>query len=381
MGIVRRAAHEYAARMHFVTPPPLRAPHHTVLAVGLAAACLFAACRSSESAPAAPAVSADTWATVDGREITREQVERAFRRIGDSTQPLSEEEAMTAKLGLLDDLIMEDILVARAPALKVEVSEAEVDTAYNEARQNITEEAFQQELTKRNLTTADMRAGVRRDLLTKKVLDQEVVAKVTVTDQEITDFFNANRAQFNLPEDAFHLAQIVVTPVADPQLANRTGDDATTPQAATAKVSMLMERLKGGTAFSELARDYSEDPESAPRGGDLGLVPLSAIKQAAPALREATLQVPVGSARVVSNGGSHTIVFKVAQEPAGQRDLSTPNVRERITQGLRARKEQLLRAAYLAAARSDAEVVNYAARRIVEDVARPAAAPAGGGTQ
>jgi peptidyl-prolyl cis-trans isomerase SurA len=362
--------------MHSAVPRPVTAQRRTVVALALAAVSLMAACRSSTPQTAAPAVSADAWATVDGREITRDEVEKAFRRIGDNTQPLTTEEAMTAKLGLLDDLIMEEILIGRASALKVEVPDTEVETAYNEARKNITEEAFQQELTKRNLTAADMRDGLRRDLLTKKVLDREVVSKVTVTDQEISDFFNANRAQFNLPEEAFHLAQIVVTPVRDAQLTNRSGDDATTPQAATAKVAMLMERLKGGAAFSELARDYSEDPESAPRGGDLGLVPLSAIKQAAPALREATLQVPIGSARVVSDGGGHTIVFKVAHEPAGQRDLSTPNVRERITQGLRARKEQLLRAAYLAAARSDADVVNHAARRVVEAQGKaPAAAP------
>jgi peptidyl-prolyl cis-trans isomerase SurA len=56
----------------------------------------------------------------------------------------------------------------------------------------------------------------------------------------------------------------------------------------------------------------------------------------------------------------------VSREPAGQRDLSTPNVKERITQQLKARREQLLRSAYLAAARTDAEVVNYLARRVVE---------------
>lgn len=328
-------------------------------------------------------MSPDTWAVVNGRNITRAQVETAFRRIADVTQPLSDEEALTAKLGLLDDLIMEEILLARAPALNVVVTESELDTAYNEARANITEEAFQQELAKRNLTAADMREGVRRDLLTKKLLDQEVVAKVTVTDQEVTDFFNANRSQFNLPEDAFHLAQIVVTPVRDPQLTNRTGDDATTPQAASQKVAMLMERLKNGTSFAALALDYSEDPETAPRGGDLGLVPLSAVKQAPAPLRDATLAVPVGSARVVSDGGTHTIVFKVAQEPAGQRDLSTPGVRERITEGLKAQKEQLLRAAYLAAARADADVTNYLARRVVEAQGRlagglpaPASTPA-----
>jgi hypothetical protein len=39
---------------------------------------------------------------------------------------------------------------------------------------------------------------------------------------------------------------------------------------------------------------------------------------------------------------------------------------DRITESLRARKEQLLRAAYLATARDDAQVVNYLARRLVE---------------
>ena len=41
-------------------------------------------------------------------------------------------------------------------------------------------------------------------------------------------------------------------------------------------------------------------------------------------------------------------------------------MRDRITQGLKGRKEQLLRTAYLAAARADADVVNYQARRVVE---------------
>ena len=80
---------------------------------------------------------------------------------------------------------------------------------------------------------------------------------------------------------------------------------------------------------------------------------------------------------VASAGGTHTMVLVVAHELAGQRDLSSPGVRERISDGLRGRKEQLLRAAYLTAARSDAAVVNYLARRIVESKSQtPAPAPA-----
>ena len=345
------------------------------VAVALTALCLTIACRSPQ-APAPPPVSPDAWAVVNGKEITRDEVEKGFRRSGNTAQ-MSDEEATAAKMALLDDLIMEEILMAKARDLKIEVPETEVDTAYAEAKKNITEEAYQQELTKRNLTIADMRDGLRRELLTRKVLDREVGSKITVTDQQVTDFFNANRSQFNLPEEAYHLAQIIVTPARDAQVANRTGDDAGTPQAAAAKVKMLMERLQSGTPFGDLARDFSEDPESAPRGGDLGLVPMSAIKQAAPALRDAVLKLEPGRARVVSGGGAHTIIFVVAREPAGQRDLSTPNVKERITATLKGRREQLLRSAYLTAVRTDADVVNYLARRVVESQGRaPDSAPA-----
>ena len=343
------------------------APRVFVVFIALASAHVAAGCRSTPAPPAPePAVSPDTWAVVDGRNITRDDVEKAYRRAEDGSQALSDEEALTAKLSLLDDLIVQDILLAKARAAKVEVSDSELDAGHKEATKNITDEAFQQELAKRKLTSAEMREGLRRELLSQKLIQSQVVSKVTVTDQDVADFFNANRAQFNLAEDAYRIAQIVITPVAEPQPANRSGDDAATPQAAAAKVGMLMERLKGGASFRDLAVDYSEDPASASRGGDLGLVPVSSLKQAPGPLRDAVLKATPGTVRVVSAGGAHTIVLVVAHEKAGQRDLSMPQVRESITELLRGRKEQLLRAAYLTAARSDAKVVNHLARRLVE---------------
>ena len=336
------------------------------LPIALAAAWLGAACRSTPSTPPATAVSANTWAVVDGHEITRDYVEKTFRRTGGSAQDVSEEEALAAKLTLLNEVIIQEILVAKAAALKVELTDKELDTAYAEARKNIPEDAFQKELTRRNLTAADMREGLRRELLAQKVVEREVQSKVVVSDQEVRDFFNANRARFNFPEEAYHIAQIAITPVRDPQVANRLGDDATTPQAAAAKTRMLMERLKSGASFADLAMDYSEDPQSAPRGGDLGFVPMSKLRQAPPPLRDAVLQKSPGTVNVVSQGGAHTIVLVVAHEQAGQRDLSLPAVRDNVTGTLRGRKEQLLRAAYLTAVQNDAKVVNYLARRLVE---------------
>jgi peptidyl-prolyl cis-trans isomerase SurA len=334
------------------------------LAALIGALTLAAACRPQS--PQTQNVSPDTWATIDGRSITRDEVEKAFRRTQDAASTMSPEEAMTVKLSMLNEMILQNILLAKASALKVDVTQSELDTAFNDRKQNMTDEQFQEELKKRNLTPEDMREDLRRELITNKLLEQEVTSKVNVSEQEIADFFNANRAQFTVAEESYRLAQIVITPGRSPQPTNRTGNDAATPQEAAFKVRMIMERLKAGTSFREVALDYSEDPETAARGGDLGLVPVSALKKAPAALRDAVIGQKPGTAKVAASGGIYTVVAVLGHEQPGQRDLSTPGVRDLITQTLKNRKEQLLRTAYLSAARGEAEVVNHLARRLVD---------------
>lgn len=349
-------------RMNTLTLPVL-GRRQLALAVAFVLAGLAGACRST---PATPAASPDAWATVDGREIKRDDVEKTYRRTAQDNAAQSEEEMATAKLGILNELIVQDLLLAKAKALNIVVADTDIDKAFEEGKKNITPEAFEKSLAARNLTSADMREALRRDMIAQKVVEQEVIKKVVVTDQEVTDFFNANKAQFNRPEDAYHIAQIAVTPVADEEIGNRTGDDARTPQEAAAKTQMLMERLKSGVAFGDLAADFSEDPQSAPRGGDLGFIPISRLQQAPPALRDAVLKSEPGSVRVVSNQGAHTIVLFVAKDTAGQKDPSMPAVKEAITGALRGRREQLLRAAYLTTLRNDADVNNIFSKKLVE---------------
>ena len=347
-----------------------------LLPLFLVLAALSGACRSQRTGQASPsAVSPDVWAVVDGREIRREEIEKAYRRTVQPNPAVSEEEALTAKLTLLDQAIIEDIILARARELKIELPERDLDGAFNDQKKGIDEDAFNKELATRNLTAADIRESLRRDLTTQKVFDQEVTSKITVTDQDINDFFQANKAQFNLTEETYHLAQIIVTPVKESQITNRTGDDATSPQAAAAKAQMLMQRLKSGTPFNELAMDFSEDAQSAPRGGDVGMVPASALRQVSPQLRDAVMKSPPGNVSMVAIDGGYTIVAVVAKQAAGQRDLSMPAVRDGITATLRGRREQLLRTVYVEAARNKATVVNHLARRLVESQGKLSSPP------
>jgi parvulin-like peptidyl-prolyl isomerase len=326
----------------------------------LALAGLSAACQSRPAAPSA------AWAIVDGRAITRDDVDKAHRRANRDAQPLGDEEAFASRLALLDELIAEDVFLAKARALKIDVPAAELDTAYAEARKNITDEAFTQELARRKLTAADMREGLRRQLVVQKLFAREVSSKVSVTDQEIAAFFEANKSQFNRTEDAYRVSQIVVTPGREEQITNRTGSDATTPLELVKKYQMVMDKRKGGARFAEVAADYAEDPQTAPRGGDLGFIPVSVVQKYPPKLRDAVLNAKPGSANAIGDGNGFVIVLVLGKDTAGQKDLGTPGVKDAIAQSLKSRREQVLRSAYISSLRNAAVVENLIATRIVE---------------
>jgi peptidyl-prolyl cis-trans isomerase SurA len=345
----------------------LRSASAAIVCVSVSSAC-------SERVPPPPGP--DVWATVNTREIRKDDVEKAYRRIAPLSPVPSDDEAMTAKLRILNDLIDQNILLAKAETLKIQPTDAEVDKAFGERKSNMPEDAFQKELTQRSLTADDMKASLRRELIVQKLLEQEVGAKIAITDETIRQFFESNRAQFNVPETRYRVAQIVVTPVRDRQVRNRANDDATTPEEAQRKVQMLMSRLKEGADFATLAAEHSEDPQTAPQGGDLGFIPVSALSQVAPELRKAVVNAKPGNVSVIPSAGGYTLVLLVGREEAGQRDLSTPGVKEGIQGALRERKEQLLSAAYLANARNDAKVVNYLARQVIgTQGSKPAVAP------
>jgi hypothetical protein len=99
-------------------------------------------------------------------------------------------------------------------------------------------------------------------------------------------------------------------------------------------------------------------------------------------LRDVVMKSSPGTVSTVSGGGGHSLVLLVGREAAGQRDLTTPEVRDGITATLRGRREQLLRAAYVGAVLSDATVVNYIARRVLESRGKiPSLMPAAPGSK
>jgi peptidyl-prolyl cis-trans isomerase SurA len=320
---------------------------------------------------------ADVWAMVDGKEIKRDAVEKYYQtQVNSEGQQPSQEEALYLKLKVLDQLINSEILLERAKKLNCEATDGEVEDKFTEEKSPYTEEEFQRQLKQRGMTVDDLKSDIRRQLSIQKLMNREVVSKISITDQDVTDFYNANRAQFNVAEPTYHIAQIVVTPHKDAQLRNRKNDDATNEAEAQRKVKMLTDKLNSGADFAQLAMDYSEDANTASTGGDLGYVPESGLNQSDPALKKAVEALKPGqiSQPIQTKDGTYHILKLISRESPGQRTLSDPQVQQNIRDTLRTRKEQLLREAYLTVARDEAHVTNYLARQILESAGKLPAA-------
>jgi peptidyl-prolyl cis-trans isomerase SurA len=309
---------------------------------------------------------------VNGKEITRAEVEKNFRsRLSADSPAPSHEEALSLKLTILDELINSEILLDRASKMNLVASDAEVEDKFTESKSSFTEEEFQRKLEDSGLTVDALKTDIRRQLSIQKLLNREVAAKISITDEDVTNYYNQNRAQFNLAEPQYHIAQIVVTPRLDPSVHNRKNDKATNEAEAGRKAAMLAQKLSAGADFTQLAMDYSEDA-SASTGGDLGYNPESSFNRSDPELKRTVLSLKPGevSRPIQLRDGRYVIIKLIAKEPAGQRELSDGQVREGIRQMLRDRKEQLLRAAYLTEARNESHVTNYLAEEILESAGK-----------
>lgn len=321
-------------------------------------------------------VGQDVAATVDGRKIYRADVEKYFQnQTAGSTQPLSQEQATSLRLSILRELIDNEILMHRAEKLGLLATDEEVDRKLKEIRSPYTDEQFEQRLQERKMTVDDFKRDIRRALTADKVLHKEVSSKISVTEQDITDYYNQHRAEFNLIEPRYHLAHILVTSSPDPQghAANKARNEAE----ARKKIQTALTRLEAGEDFATLAMTYSEDSATAGNGGDLGIVPESALKQTDAATRESVLKLKAGQYTPVlplaagpgRGAAGYQIVKLIASEPAGQRDLSDPRVEQEIRSQLQDRREQLMKAAFYEVMRDQAKVENYYAQSILDTTA------------
>ncbi|QQZ44603.1 peptidylprolyl isomerase [Pseudomonas sp. SK3(2021)] len=152
------------------------------------------------------------------------------------------------------------------------------------------------------------------------------------SEAELQQAYDAGKAQWQTPA-LYRVSQIFLA-VSDPQAL-----EATRKQAQ--ELSKKAQAAPG--EFAALASQYSQDPDSARRGGDSGLQPL---QQLLPEVRGAVARLKVGavSDALQSAAGFHVLKL-TEQQPA--RSATLDELRERLTQALRAQRQEQIAKAYL----------------------------------
>ncbi len=318
---------------------------------------------------------ADAAALVNGKKILRSEVEKYFNNQTNNSPVKPEaEQADGLRLNILRELVDQEIMMQRAEKLSLLASDDEVDAKLAEIKAPYTQEEFAKRLSDQSLTVDDLRREIRRNLTIQKVINKEITSRIVITDADITGYYNQHKAEFNLIEPQYHLAQIVVSPRPDPNVHNLQNDKAQNEAAARSKIQQIMNGLEQGEDFATMAMKYSEDQQTASNGGDMGFMPESSLKDLDPSTREAVMRLNTGRMSgivtivhpVTRQLMLYRIVKVLGKEPAGQRDLNDPRVQQAIREQLRQRREQLLKFAFYEQLRNEAKVENMLADEILK---------------
>jgi peptidyl-prolyl cis-trans isomerase SurA len=186
-------------------------------------------------------------------------------------------------LSAVDELL----LVQRGRELGYTMSDDQFKSVLENIKKdnNIEDDAkFQEALKQEGMTLADLRRQLEKNMLETRVQQNEVLAKISVTEDEAHAYYDAHTGEFTTPS-AIMLREILIAVPASDRGVNVAQDDA-----AKAKAEDIRHRVLGGEPFARLAGEMS-DAASKANGGLIGPVNSDEL---APALQKVLENVKVG---------------------------------------------------------------------------------------
>jgi len=339
-------------------------PWHRTVVLG----CLLALGAGGGSALAAERKApppADVVARVNGRPILGRDFNLAVqlslrRRRGD----VSLADLQATRDAVLDAQIDNELLYQQATGSAIAVTPAEVRDEESRMREGLGDAELAALLEESGVSAEDFTEQVRRTLLVTRFVKDRVIAGVTVGDDEVRRAYDQNPRDMVRP-DAVRISQIVLRVAPDAAPAVRAG--------VRQKMEAILQEVRAGRDFAELARKYSEGPEAA-RGGDAGL--LTRGGGGPPAIEEAAFNLKPGAVSDVLETRMGFHVIKVQDARAGG---AIPF--EEAQKSIRARLESAAREAklhdYIAGLRQRAQIVKSPG---LSSPPRPNASPAPGAT-
>jgi foldase protein PrsA len=223
-----------------------------LLPAALAIAFAAAACGEDEGAKSVPS---GAVAVVGDKEIEKAEFDRLIKQAETSAKAQGQEfpETGSPEYNDLKDAIVRNLVERaefelEAEEMGVEVTDAEVETRLDELKQQFfqgDEEKYRKEIAKQGLTDERVRDEIRARLVSEKIFEK-VTSTVKVSQADLKDYYDKNKAQFQRPEsrDVRHILVKKESQATD-----------------------IYEQLVDGANFAALAKKFSQDSSSASKGG------------------------------------------------------------------------------------------------------------------
>ncbi len=328
-------------------------------AIFLAVICLALGAATLPYAEAAPSetVVEEIIARINNQIITRSELQRSREQLQNELRQQygagADQRFSQKEKDLLRDLIDQQLLIQRGSDLGI-TADTELIKRLDEMRKQMNLESMEdldKAAQQQGVSFEDFKQNMRNSIITQMVISREVGSKIQITAEEARKFYDEHREEFEHPEQV-RLSEILVStqraPAGNTEGAKAEEDPAKVPDAEK-KAQELLESIRKGAKFEEVAKKRSDGP-TAVQGGDLGYFKRGTL---AKELEDKTYAMKPGEVSDVIRTRQGFVILKVTEhQTAGvppQKEVD-PQVQEAIYM----QKLQPALRAYLTKLREDA---------------------------
>jgi len=220
-------------------------------------------------------------AEVNGVPLGSEILERdlfAFRfqskQMGREIKP---DEEITIARELLKVAVGRELVVQKAKSLGIIINEEKINRQLKNIEDQFPDhKGFLTALAFQHMSIAALKEKIHRTLLEDELMRREIAPKVDVSDEDTKKYYNDNKARFTKPVlyrvSHIHIATVKPSGDAEDKASQEKAARLTKMinEEAKEKINSILKKVEAGEDFAQLAKRFSEDEASREKGGRLG---------------------------------------------------------------------------------------------------------------
>ncbi len=217
-------------------------------------------------------------ARVNGVDIESKYIQfRLSQIIKKINRPLTIKEKTSIVKDLIEKEIVRELINQQGKKEKLVLDNKMIETELESLRSAYSSgDEFNNALKTRNINLEDIKKSMQIDLNARQLLNAQIKGKINISNEDVKKYYEENKSKFQRPE-AYHARHILAAYFPPEALRNQTIKELKKnkeffARMAEEKIDKVIEELKKGADFKELAKNQSDDESSRETGGDLDYI-------------------------------------------------------------------------------------------------------------